>query len=86
MGPSRAQLGPNLFQLGPNRGPHGMLRGISTGTILTSDIRNLEKKKMKQRILIIFQELSELAMGTYKHIGRIRSARLIGRDLADFYM
>ncbi len=32
------------------------------------------------------QELSELAMGTYKHIGRMRSARLIGKDLADFYM
>ncbi|CAH1800251.1 unnamed protein product [Owenia fusiformis] len=30
--------------------------------------------------------LSELTMGTYKHIGRIRSARLIGRDLAEFYM
>ena len=25
-------------------------------------------------------------MGTYKHIGRIRSARMIGRDLAAFYM
>lgn len=25
-------------------------------------------------------------MGTYKHIGRLRSARLIGRDLASFYL
>lgn len=25
-------------------------------------------------------------MGTYKHIGRIRSARLIGCDLAAFYL
>ena len=25
-------------------------------------------------------------MGTYKHIGRIRSARMIGRDLAAFYL
>lgn len=25
-------------------------------------------------------------MGTYKHIGRIRSARMIGRDLAEFYL
>ncbi|XP_064628401.1 trafficking protein particle complex subunit 10-like [Lineus longissimus] len=33
-----------------------------------------------------YLELSELAMGTYKHIGRIRSARLIGKDLADYYM
>lgn len=33
-----------------------------------------------------FQDLSEVAISTYKHIGRIRSARLIGRDLAKFYM
>ncbi|XP_069695323.1 trafficking protein particle complex subunit 10 isoform X2 [Periplaneta americana] len=32
-----------------------------------------------------YLELAELAMGTYKHIGRIRSARMIGRDLAAFY-
>lgn len=33
-----------------------------------------------------YLELAELAMGTYKHIGRIRSARVIGRDLAAFYL
>ncbi|GLH14883.1 Uncharacterized protein GBIM_19313 [Gryllus bimaculatus] len=33
-----------------------------------------------------YLELAELAMGTYKHIGRIRSARLIGQDLAAFYL
>lgn len=33
-----------------------------------------------------FLELSEVAISTYKHIGRIRSARLIGKDLATFYM
>ncbi|XP_037301824.1 trafficking protein particle complex subunit 10 [Manduca sexta] len=32
-----------------------------------------------------YLELAELAMGTYKHIGRLRFARLIGRDLAEFY-
>lgn len=32
------------------------------------------------------QELAELAMGTYKHIGHLRSARLIGREVASFYM
>lgn len=34
----------------------------------------------------MLQELAELAMGTYKHIGRLRSARLIGREVASFYM
>lgn len=32
-----------------------------------------------------YLELSELAMGTYKHIGRARSAWLIGQDLSRFY-
>lgn len=33
-----------------------------------------------------YLELAELAMGTYKHIGRLRSARLVGRELASFYV
>jgi tetratricopeptide (TPR) repeat protein len=41
---------------------------------------------MCQKSHYISQELAELAMGTYKHIGRIRSARMIGRDLAAFYL
>ncbi|KAF7989459.1 hypothetical protein HCN44_008133 [Aphidius gifuensis] len=32
-----------------------------------------------------YLEHAELAMGTYKHVGRIRSARFIGRELAKFY-
>ncbi|XP_078485701.1 trafficking protein particle complex subunit 10-like [Ciona intestinalis] len=31
-------------------------------------------------------ELSELAMGTYKHMKRYRAARSIGSDLAEFYL
>ena len=33
-----------------------------------------------------FLEMSELAISSYKHVGRIRSARLVGRDLAAHYM
>lgn len=33
-----------------------------------------------------YLDLSEVAISTYKHIGRIRSARLIGKELATFYM
>ena len=33
-----------------------------------------------------YLEMSELAISTYKHIGRIRSARLIGKDMAAFYL
>lgn len=32
------------------------------------------------------KELCELAMGTYKHIGRLRSARKVGLALATYYM
>lgn len=31
-------------------------------------------------------EISELTLGTYKHIGRKRHALLVGRELADFYI
>lgn len=31
------------------------------------------------------QELSELAISTYKHVCRLRSARLVGLDLGNFY-
>ncbi|ODN03761.1 Trafficking protein particle complex subunit 10, partial [Orchesella cincta] len=33
-----------------------------------------------------YLELCELAMGTYKHIGRLRSARKVGLSLASYYM
>jgi hypothetical protein len=33
-----------------------------------------------------YLELCELAMGTYKHVGRLRAAREIGVDLANFYL
>ncbi|KAK6641251.1 hypothetical protein RUM44_012960 [Polyplax serrata] len=33
-----------------------------------------------------FLELSELSISTFKHIGRMRSARLVGADLAKFYL
>ncbi|XP_045483784.1 trafficking protein particle complex subunit 10 [Harmonia axyridis] len=33
-----------------------------------------------------YLELAELSMGTYKHTGRARSARLVGREIAAFYL
>lgn len=33
-----------------------------------------------------YLELAELAMGTYKHVGRLRMARLVGQELASFYL
>ncbi|XP_014279644.1 trafficking protein particle complex subunit 10 [Halyomorpha halys] len=38
-----------------------------------------------QEFYKMYLELSELAMGTYKHIGRVRCARSLGQDLSDFY-
>ena len=54
--------------------------------------RKEEKKKHFQChnpllfFLLLFQELSELSISTFKHIGRTRSARFIGIDLAKFYL
>ncbi|XP_043280615.1 trafficking protein particle complex subunit 10 [Venturia canescens] len=42
----------------------------------------LSSKEMFKRQYL---EHAELAMGTYKHVGRIRSARFIGKELARFY-
>lgn len=36
--------------------------------------------------LLTHQELSHAALETYQAIGRLRSARLIGKSLAEFYM
>ena len=33
-----------------------------------------------------YLEITELTMGTYKHIGYIRSARLIGKELSELYL
>ncbi|KAJ6215652.1 hypothetical protein RDWZM_010152 [Blomia tropicalis] len=33
-----------------------------------------------------YLEVTELTMGTYKHIGHIRSARLIGKELSELYL
>ncbi|CAG0883335.1 unnamed protein product [Darwinula stevensoni] len=33
-----------------------------------------------------YLELCELAMGTFKHIGHMRTARLLGRDISTFYL
>lgn len=37
-------------------------------------------------MFFLVKELSELTMGTFKHNRRIRTARLIGKDLAQLYM
>lgn len=34
----------------------------------------------------LYLELSELSISTYKHVSRLRFARLVGLDLGDFYM
>ena len=36
--------------------------------------------------LAFFKELVESAISTYKHVGRIRSARMVGLELAKFYL
>ncbi|CAB4059526.1 TRAPPC10 [Lepeophtheirus salmonis] len=45
-----------------------------------------EALSSKEAFRKYYLELSELAISTYKHINRIRSARLVGLDLALFYI
>ncbi|KAI8520820.1 Trafficking protein particle complex subunit 10 [Branchiostoma belcheri] len=69
-----------------------LLAGMGQKPEKAESIPNSPDKKLREALSskAAFQkhylELSELAMGTYKHIGRIRSARRIGKDLAAFYM
>ncbi|XP_067013704.2 trafficking protein particle complex subunit 10 [Anabrus simplex] len=63
----------------------GMGDSPGNGTLPTPTDKLKEALSSKEAFKKHYLELAELAMGTYKHIGRIRSARLIGLDLAAFY-
>ncbi|XP_071955676.1 trafficking protein particle complex subunit 10-like [Antedon mediterranea] len=45
-----------------------------------------EALSSKEAFQKTYLELSEIAMGTFKHIGRQRSAKMMGKNLAAFYM
>ncbi|XP_033120524.1 trafficking protein particle complex subunit 10-like [Anneissia japonica] len=45
-----------------------------------------EALSSKEAFQKTYLELSEIAMGTFKHIGRQRSAKMMGKHLASFYM
>lgn len=55
--------------------------------ILTSAIWAATLSTILNLYLLLYhpQELSELAISTYKHVSRLRSARLVGLDLGNFY-
>ncbi|XP_024942928.1 trafficking protein particle complex subunit 10 isoform X2 [Cephus cinctus] len=55
-----------------------------TGKLTPTD-KLKEALSSKEAFKKQYLEHAELAMGTYKHVGRIRSARLIGKELARFY-
>ena len=49
-------------------------------------IKCFDPFKALNNLELISQELAESAISTYKHIGRIRSARMVGLELAKFYL
>ncbi|XP_064489263.1 trafficking protein particle complex subunit 10-like [Ornithodoros turicata] len=53
---------------------------------LTPHARLREALSSKESFLKHYLDLSEHTMITFKHIGRMRSARLVGKDLADLYI
>lgn len=64
--------------------------GLSIETIPHTDQKPVDKLRESLSSPESFKrhylEMCEQAMGTYKYIGRYRSARMIGMELADFYM
>ncbi|XP_050312441.1 trafficking protein particle complex subunit 10 [Anthonomus grandis grandis] len=47
----------------------------------------LKEALCSQEVFIkTYLELAELAMGTFKHVGRLRMARLVGKQVANFYL
>ncbi|XP_065222101.1 trafficking protein particle complex subunit 10 isoform X2 [Planococcus citri] len=59
---------------------------LSSANNITPVDKLKEALSSKQAYYKSYLELSEQAMVTYKHKGRIRSARFIGKQLADFYI
>lgn len=71
-----------LTGLGPD--PHGGLSYQNNEISPQARLRDaLAGEKQFSKHLI---EISELTLGTYKHIGRMRHALLVGKELADFYI
>lgn len=68
--------------LGPD--PHG---GLSyQNNEISPQARLKDALASKEQFSKHLVEISELTLGTYKHIGRKRHALLVGKELADFYI
>lgn len=71
-----------LRGLGPD--PH---KGVSyQNNEISPQARLRDALAGKEQFSKHFIEISELTLGTYKHIGRKRHALLVGKELATFYM
>lgn len=82
-GDSSAESGPTSEQL---HSAVGLSAGMGDPLSASSPTDKLKEALCSQEAFNRhYLELSELAMGTYKHVGRLRSARLVGRELASFY-
>nr|CAB3267218.1 trafficking protein particle complex subunit 10-like [Phallusia mammillata] len=65
----------------------GMGEGEERGDVATSPALVLrEALSSKNNFQKQYFELSELAMGTFKHMGHFRAVRCIGNDMAEFYL
>lgn len=78
--PSSEQLHTVVYLIAGMGDSESHLEGKLTPTDKLKEALSSKEAFKKQ-----YLEHAELAMGTYKHVGRIRSARLIGKELAQFY-
>lgn len=66
--------------------PHGGRSISNQSTDVSPQARLKNALAGQEQFLKQLVEISELTMGTYKHIGRKRHALLVGRELADLYI
>lgn len=78
--PSSEQLHTVVYLIAGMGDSESQIEGKLTPTDKLKEALSSKEAFKKQ-----YLEHAELAMGTYKHVGRIRSARLIGKELAQFY-
>ncbi|CAK9800247.1 Trafficking protein particle complex subunit 10 [Anthophora plagiata] len=78
--PSSEQLHTVVYLIAGMGDSESQIEGKLTPTDKLKEALSSKEAFKKQ-----YLEHAELAMGTYKHVGRIRLARLIGKELAQFY-
>ncbi|OQV12004.1 Trafficking protein particle complex subunit 10 [Hypsibius exemplaris] len=88
-----AKLG-TICGLMPNQKPtdeqrnltDALSQAMSAPLVSAAVVKLYEALLSSEKFMKSYLEMAEMTMGTFKHIGRTRAAKLLGIDLAKFYM